>query len=60
MGKKCDLSIFERGMFVGARQAGLSISQSAQLLDYVILGFTKNGVKRENIRYLGVLWAKMS
>uniref|UniRef100_A0A8D0A0H8 Transposase Tc1-like domain-containing protein n=1 Tax=Sander lucioperca TaxID=283035 RepID=A0A8D0A0H8_SANLU len=32
MGKKGDLSNFERGMVVGARRAGLSISQSAQLL----------------------------
>jgi len=30
MGKKGDLSDFERGMVVGARRAGLSISQSAQ------------------------------
>jgi len=30
MGKKGDLSYFERGMVVGARRAGLSISQSAQ------------------------------
>uniref|UniRef100_A0A9J8DBA5 Transposase Tc1-like domain-containing protein n=1 Tax=Cyprinus carpio carpio TaxID=630221 RepID=A0A9J8DBA5_CYPCA len=32
-GKKGDLSNFERGMVVGARQAGLSISQSAELLE---------------------------
>ncbi len=32
MGKKGDLSDFERGMVVGARQAGLSISQTADLL----------------------------
>jgi len=32
MGKKLDLSDFERGMVVGARRARLSISQSAQLL----------------------------
>jgi len=29
MGKKGDLSNFERGMVVDARRAGLSISQSA-------------------------------
>ena len=46
MGKKGDLSTFEHGMVVGARRAGLSISQSAQLLG-PFLGFTKNGVKRE-------------
>jgi len=34
MGKKVDLSNFERGMVVGARRAGLSISQSAQLLEF--------------------------
>uniref|UniRef100_A0AAQ4QD88 Tc3 transposase DNA binding domain-containing protein n=1 Tax=Gasterosteus aculeatus aculeatus TaxID=481459 RepID=A0AAQ4QD88_GASAC len=34
MGKKGDLSHFERGMVVGARQAGLSISPSAQLLGF--------------------------
>jgi len=34
MGKKCDLSHFERGMVVGARWACLSISQSAQLLGF--------------------------
>jgi len=30
MGKKGDLSNFERGMVVGAKWVGLSISQSAQ------------------------------
>uniref|UniRef100_A0A803J518 Tc3 transposase DNA binding domain-containing protein n=1 Tax=Xenopus tropicalis TaxID=8364 RepID=A0A803J518_XENTR len=34
MGKKGDLSNFERGMVVGARRAGLSILQSAQLLGF--------------------------
>jgi len=34
MGKKADLSNFERGMVVGARRVGLSISQSAQLLGF--------------------------
>jgi len=33
-GKKGDLSSFERGMVVGAKRAGLSISQSAQLLGF--------------------------
>ncbi len=32
MGKKGDLSDFERGMVVGARWAGLSISKTADLL----------------------------
>ncbi len=34
MGKKGDLSDFERGMIVGARQAGLNISQTADLLGF--------------------------
>ncbi len=34
MGKKGDLSDFEHGMVVGARQAGLSISKTADLLGF--------------------------
>ncbi|KAF7665220.1 hypothetical protein LDENG_00148810 [Lucifuga dentata] len=34
MGKKGDLSDFERGMVVGARRAGLSITEIADLLGY--------------------------
>ncbi len=34
MGKKGDLSNFERGMVVGARWAGLSISKTADLLGF--------------------------
>ncbi len=34
MGKKGDLSDFERGMVVGPRRAGLSISQTADLLGF--------------------------
>ncbi len=34
MGKKGDLSGFERGMVVGARRAGLSISKTADLLGF--------------------------
>uniref|UniRef100_A0A9J7YBC7 Tc3 transposase DNA binding domain-containing protein n=1 Tax=Cyprinus carpio carpio TaxID=630221 RepID=A0A9J7YBC7_CYPCA len=41
MGKKGDLSNFERGMVVGARRAGLSVSQSAQLL-----GFSRRTISR--------------
>ena len=41
MGKKGDLSNFEHGMVVGARRAGLSISQSAQLL-----GFSRTTISR--------------
>jgi len=51
MGKKGDLSNFERVMVVGARRAGLRIFNN--LLSYwdfhaqLFLGFTKNGVERE-------------
>ncbi|KAI5087129.1 hypothetical protein C0J45_24334, partial [Silurus meridionalis] len=41
MGKKGDLSYFERGIFVGVRQAGLSISETADLL-----GFSRTAVSR--------------
>ncbi len=34
MGKKGDLSDFERGMVVGARRAGLSISKTADKLGF--------------------------
>ncbi len=34
MGKKKDLSDFERGMVVGARRSGLSISKTADLLEF--------------------------
>ncbi len=34
MGKEGDLSDFERGMVVGARRAGLSISKTADLLGF--------------------------
>ncbi len=41
MGKKGDLSDFERGMVVGARRAGLSISNTADLL-----GFSRTTISR--------------
>ncbi len=34
MGKKGNLSDFERGMVVGARRTGLSISKTADLLEF--------------------------
>ncbi|KAJ0000987.1 hypothetical protein NQD34_006007 [Periophthalmus magnuspinnatus] len=34
MGKKSDLSEFDRGLVVGARRAGLSVSEAASLLGY--------------------------
>jgi len=63
MGKKGDLSNFEHGMVVGARQAGLSISQSSQLLGFsrtTISRVSKEWCKKgKNIQYESVLWAKM-
>ena len=49
MGKKGDLSDFERGMVVGARRAGLSISETADLLGFsrtTISRVTENGPKK--------------
>ncbi len=46
MGEKGDLSDFERGMVVGARRAGLSISKTADLLGFSSLGFTENDPKK--------------
>ncbi len=40
-GKKGDLSDFERGMVVGGRRAGLSISKTADLL-----GFSRTTISR--------------
>ena len=34
IGKKCDLSDFDRGMIVGARQGGLSMSETPDLLGF--------------------------
>ncbi len=41
MGKKWDLSDFERGMVVGARRAGPSISKTVDLL-----GFSRTTISR--------------
>ncbi len=41
MGKNWDLSDFERGMVVGARRAGLSISKTTDLL-----GFSRTTISR--------------
>ncbi len=41
MRKKGDLSDFERGMFVGVRRAGLSISKTDDLL-----GFSRTTISR--------------
>jgi len=45
MGKNGDLSDFERGMVVGARRAGLSMSETADLLGFTPT--TISGVYRE-------------
>ncbi len=42
MGKKGDLSDFERGMVVGARRAGLSISKTADLLGFSHTTISRN------------------
>ncbi len=49
MEKKGNLSDFERGMVVGARRAGLSISKTADLLGFsrkTISRVTENGLKK--------------
>lgn len=50
MGTKCDLSDFEHCMVVGALQAGLSNSESADLLGFshsaITQGFKENGVRK--------------
>ncbi len=53
MRKKRDLSDFERGMVVGARRAGLSISKTADLLGQPSLGFTENGSKKRKYSVSG-------
>ncbi len=52
MGKKGDLSDFERGMVVGARRAGLSISKTADLLGFsqtTIFRVYREGSEKEKI-----------
>ncbi len=48
-GRKGDLSVFKRGMVVGARRAGLRILKTADLLGFshtTSSGFTENGPKK--------------
>ena len=49
IGKKYDLSDFDRGMIVGAREGGLSISEIADLLGFsrtTVSRVTENGVEK--------------
>ena len=62
MGKKGDLNDFKLGMIVGARQAGKSISETAQLLGFprtTVSRVNREWKKRENIHSAAVVWAKM-
>ena len=62
MGKKCDLSDFDRGMIVGARQGALSISETAELLGFprTTLEFAENSVKNRRtsseVQFCGQTW----
>ena len=52
MGKKGDLSDFESSMVVGARRAGLSISEIADLLGFLFQVFQRLVRKRGNIQFV--------
>jgi len=54
MGKKGDLNGFERGMVVGAKWAGLSISETADLLGFSRTTIATNGpyMRNEALRTL--------
>ena len=58
MWKKGDLSDFERGLVVSARRAGLSISETADLLGFsrtTISRVTENGPKKRKYPVSGTL-----
>ncbi len=59
MGKKEDLSDFERGMVVGARRTGLSISKTADLLGCTTISRVYREWSVENIQWAAVVWTKM-
>ena len=63
MGKNGDLSDFERGMVAGARRAGLSVSETADLLGFsptTISGFTENGPKKRKYPEKMPCWCERS
>lgn len=60
IGKKSDLSDFQCLVVVGARQAGLSISETARILMHShLLGLHRVAQRRENIQAAAVVWTKM-
>ncbi len=59
MGKKGDLSDFERGMVVGVRRAALRISKTADLLGFSRTTISRVYRERENIQWAAVVWMKM-
>ena len=60
MGKKCDLSDFDRGIIVGARQGAFRISETADLLGFHMQQFAENGAKKKkNIQRAAVLQAEI-
>lgn len=59
MEKKSDLSDFQCLMVVGARQAGLSILETAGILTHShLLGLHRLALRRENIQAAADLWTK--
>ena len=63
MGKKCDLSDFDRGMIVGARQGGLSISETADLLGFSCTTGSRvgrNALLMREVRREGPNWSKLT
>ncbi len=61
-GEERDLSDFERGMVVGARRAGLSISKTADLLGFsrTISRVYREWSEKEKIfQWAAVVWTKM-
>ena len=60
MEKKCDLSDFDHGMIVGARQGGLSITETADLLGFshrTVARVCREWCKKQN-RRVAVLQAE--